>query len=351
MRKSLGLVSALALIGGLAASTTGPHGTLGGGISRILTPAAQAASVEHPAAINASTGNYAVIAPTFLGATGQPFSSIRLFSAVGAAGSTTTSRFSATVVGVPSGQVYGSPVTYSIPHLASISIGINQIVKAAGVGYQSFTNGDTGYAVYLQDADPEAGFQHVVYNGTTQLFENMSNCATPLNAQMIALHNEMVLVNVHTSVGPSHLGTNYPSTMVIYNYYNAPTTYIVSVFNTGGLLINTNANASPTAVTADAGKLTCQLSFTVQANSSRPIAFSEIEQNAACRFDADEDYANVVIAAQTGGPPNAVLTHMIHVSLYNGDTNVSDVCAVNSVTSGAAGGAGGGGGVITSPYL
>ncbi|TAK98330.1 MAG: hypothetical protein EPO08_19345, partial [Rhodospirillaceae bacterium] len=149
MRKSLGLVSALALMGGLAASTSGSNGTVGGGISQMLAPVAEAASVEHQTAINASTGNYAVVAPTFLGDANGAFSVIRLISAVGAAGSSTTSTFSLTVVGNNSGQVYGAPFTVAVPHLATIGIGLSDIVKDAGATYKAFTNGDTGYAIYI----------------------------------------------------------------------------------------------------------------------------------------------------------------------------------------------------------
>jgi hypothetical protein len=205
MRKTLGLVSALALVAGLTASATGPHGTVGQKFSPVGK--AFAAQVFKEQSINATTGNYAVIAPTFFTTTGaSPQSYFRFFNGAGAAGSATLSTFRITIVGDKTGNVYGAPFNISIPHMASPQYSINDLVTLAGSTLGALSGGDTGYSVYVSNADSESGVMHAVYDWGSHLFEDMSMCNTEINAQMTALHNEVVLTNVHTSkVGGGNL--------------------------------------------------------------------------------------------------------------------------------------------------
>jgi hypothetical protein len=339
MRKTLGLVSALALVAGLAAGATGPHGIAGQKFSPVGK--ANAAQVFKEQAINGTTGNYAVIAPTFYTTTTSgPNSYIRFFNGAGAAGSSTTSTFRITVVGDKTGNVYGAPFNIAIPHMASPQYSMNQLVTLAGATLGNLSGGDTGYVLYVSNADSEAGYMHAVYDFTSKLFENMSMCNTEINAQMTSLHNEVVLTNVHTSNVGS--GT-YPSTIRIHNYYNVPITYTITVFDAG-------ADLTPSLTpTATAGTQICKLTGnTVAANTTLTIPVTNIEANAACSAISTATHINVVIADQSGGAPNAVPTDTIFVADYSGSTGMSMTCAVNPVSTTSAGG---GGGVIISPYL
>jgi hypothetical protein len=284
-----------------------------------------------------------VIAPTFFTTTGtSPHSYFRFFNGAGAAGSTTTSTFRITIVGDKTGNVYGAPFNIAIPHMASPQYSINDLVTLAGSVLGNLTGGDTGYSVYVSNADSEAGVMHAVYDWGSHLFENMSMCNTEINAQMTALHNEVVLTNVHTSkVG----GGAYPSTIRLHNYYDVPITYTITVFDAG-------ANLTPSLTPAsDAGTLICKLpGNTVAANTTLTIPMMNIEGNPACGAISAATHVNVVIADQSGGTPNAVVTDTIYVADYNGNANMSMTCAVNPVSTTTTGG-GGGGMPPISPYL
>jgi len=337
-RKALGMVSALALITGLTSSATGPVGAWVKAAFQGVIASAQAQ--ERAAAINATTGNYAVIAPVFTSSNG-PFSFIRLINAAGTDG--TMSTFSITIVGAQTGQTYGQPFTVQVPHLGGSQFGIDQLVKLSGATFNSFSGGDTGYAIYVQNTDSEAGYQHVVFNPVSQLFENISTCNSLLNEQMSSLHNELVLGYIHTSKGTVKPGTTYPSSVQIHNYYNVPITYTLTVFNAGG---QTNGVSSSTS-----GNVSCQIrNKTIPANTTLTLSeATDIEGNSQCTFYSDEDYINITIAERTGGPPNAVPMHLVHASAYGSDVNITDICAVNKITPASTGttGIGGGG----SPYL
>jgi hypothetical protein len=343
MRKTIGFVSALALMAGLAASATGPKSM----VRQALSPISGANAVEHQSAINATTNNYAVIAPTFYNQAldfKTPHSFIRFYNGAGLAGSTTTSRFSITIVGDKSGAAYGSSFNLDIPHMASIQYGIHELVSRAGVTPGTFNGGDTGYVVYVQNSDKEAGFQHAVYDGNSNLFENMSMCNTNINQQMSTLHNELVLTNIHTSVGPNKIGQKYPSTIRVHNYYNTPINYTLTVFNAG--VQNSNGT-----IPANAGTQICKIAGNmVAANTTMTIPVTSIEGNAACSSITSADYLNVVISDASGGAPNAVVGQTIAVLDFQGNnTSMTPTCAVNAVSTQATGG--GGGGVIVSPYL
>ena len=309
-RKALGMVLALALIAGLISS---------------------AQAQERAAAINATTGNYAVIAPIFTSGSG-PFSYIRL---VYAGDQNTTSTYSITIVGAQTGQVYGHSFTVQVPHMGGAQFAIDQLVQFAGATFNSFSGGDSGYAVYIQDTDPEAGYQHVVFNQVSQLFENISTCGSLLNEQVVAGHNQLVLSYIHTSKGPVKPGTTYPSAIQIHNYYNVPITYTITVFNAG----SQTHSVSPASTS---GLQSCQIrNNTIPANTTMTLSESTIEANSSCTFFSDEDYINLTIADQTGGPPNAVATHLVHASAYGSDVTLTDVCAVNKVVPVSTGATGG----------
>jgi hypothetical protein len=258
-----------------------------------------------------------------------PESFIRLFNGTGTAANPTTSTFIVTLVGIPSGTIYGTPLSVAVPRLAAIQLSIAELYNLTGAGPP--TGSDTSFAVYLQNPDSEAGYQHVVYDFTSTLFENMSICSAALNEQMIPLHNEIVVTNVHTSKVASN---EFPSTIRIHNYSPVPTTYTLTVYNAGG-----RTNASGLVLQSDSGKLTCTLTGnTVAANSTLSIPFSTIESTPGCTLDSDESYADVVVAESSGTKaPNASVSHLIAAGTFQGNNlNMTPVCAVNPAAGGSS---------------
>ena len=105
--------------------------------------------------------NYAVVAPISTGADGN-VSFLRLINDTASA-----STFAVSVVGSPSGRVYGT-ASIQAPAGASPQYAIATILSLANAG--ALSGGDTGYALYLQDAD-QVGFQHVIFSAASGFFE------------------------------------------------------------------------------------------------------------------------------------------------------------------------------------
>ena len=134
----------------------------------------------------------------------------------------------------------------------------------------------------------------------------------------------------------------YPSTIRLHNYYNVPITYTFTVFDAGA---NLTSQLTPAP---NAGTLICQLpGNTVLPNTTYVVPMTSIESNPACGAISAATHVNVVIADQSGGTPNAIVTDTIYVADYNGNTAMSMTCAVNPVSAPS----GGGGPPPPSPYL
>jgi hypothetical protein len=270
-----------------------------------------------------STKHYAIIAPLFLGtqSAGGSQSFIRLFNGK----VTGSSTFTVTVVGEPSGRVMGNALTIPVPKLSSIQYSIQEITSFASAG--SFTAGDSNYALYIQNSDSEAGYQHAVYDWSNNYFENASNCTSTVNEQMLALHNALVIPSVHTSKAG---GGNFPSTIVVHNYGPVAANYELDIYNAG----DHNPGSANTFI-SNAGKHTCGYQTgSIAANASRSFNFqTNIETTSDCQIDSDQTYANIVLTNLSGGPPNATVQHNIRVSAFNGVSNFSAVCAINKIAN------------------
>lgn len=270
-----------------------------------------------------STKHYAIIAPLFLGTQGAGGSQsfIRLFNGK----VTGSSTFTVTVVGEPSGRVMGNALTIPVPKLSSIQYSIQEITSFASSG--SFTAGDTNYALYIQNSDAEAGYQHAVYDWSNNYFENASNCTSTINEQMLALHNALVIPSVHTSKAG---GGNFPSTIIVHNYGPVAANYELDIYHAGD-----HVQGSANTFISNSGKHTCGYQTgSIAANASRAFTFqTNIETTTDCAIDSDQTYANIVVTNLSGGPPNATVQHNIRVSAFNGVSNFSAVCAVNKVAN------------------
>jgi hypothetical protein len=286
---------------------TGP----GVGIERPATfPAPSASGVEKPAALNGTL--YAVIAPAYHNPSSTE-SYIRLFN-----GGSTTSTFSVTVVGSPSGQNYGT-ANIQVPRSASPQYSLTQIRTLANAG--GLRPGDDRFSLYIQNPEPTAGYQHVIYNAQTTFFENASVCANLLNQAIAAAgFNTAVLTNVHTSRLAS-----YPSEVTLHNYWNAPVTYRVTVIdNNTGAVLGTPVNIQTAA------------------NASYAMPMSFFEAQAGVTPNASQSHVNLFVTDPTGGPAYNVLGQGIVNQASNAQINMSTVCAVNAALN-SGGGIGGGG--------
>ena len=264
-----------------------------------------AAQIEKPAALNGTL--YAVVAPTY---TGSTTSFIRLFN-----GATNSSTFSITVVGSPSGRTMGT-ATIQVPSNAAPQYPLSDIVAAASAG--GLTNGDTSYALYIQNADSTAGYQHVTFNRGNLFFENNSICKQLLSPTVVAINNAQVLTNVHTS----RLSA-FPSTITLSNYWNGPVTYRLTVRDavTGGMIGQVNVQAA--------------------ANATYAIPESQLESQIPFTPTSSQSHVNVFIVDASGSAPNAVSGVSITNNTLAAEINMSTACAINALPSSGTGGDGG----------
>jgi hypothetical protein len=272
------------------------------GIERPSGPTTEgkASSREKSSALNGTL--YSVIAPTYDGTGTGTLSFIRLFN-----GAQQTSTFSVTVVGSPSGRTYGS-ANIAVPRSASLQEDLGRILARASAG--PLTGGDTGYALYVQNADTASGWQHVTYNDGNKFFENHSVCGTLLNQQIASISSTQVLINVHTS----RLSA-YPSRIQIHNYWNAAVTYRVTIID---------------AVT---GAVINAFNVATAANASYDIPMSQVESQINFVPTAAQNHVNVFVTDPSGAPPYEVLGHTIMNSALGASLNLSTACAVNALSS------------------
>ena len=255
---------------------------------------------------------YAVIAPVFDGSNvTQSF-----FRFVN--GSSATSTFSVTVVGSPSGDTYGTGMI-DVPMRGSPQFSLGGIRDLTGA--PALQNGDTAYALYIQNADQGSGYQHVIFNNANSFFENASICNTNFDEVLKNISNSKVLTNVHTS-----LLAAWPSQVEIHNFWNASVTYLVSV------------------IEAVSGDVMGQVNVQMDANSSYSMPFTFFEDSVGWEPASGELHANLVVSDPTGASPNIVLGHFILNNAFNASLNMSMACAVNEVEDDPLGGGFGGGG-------
>lgn len=199
-------------------------------LGQFATPA----KAESQAALNGAL--YTVISHMYAGEGGS-LSYVRLVNSAD-----TKNKFSISVVGSPSGRTYGT-TDIEVNPSASPQYSLTQILSLAGAG--NLTGGDTGYSLYLQNPEHLTGYQHVVFNGVTRSFENASACSSLLIQHQIPEALSVTLPNVHTS-----RLAEYPSQVLIHNYWDLPVTYRVTVADavTGNVIgavdIATAANSS-----------------------------------------------------------------------------------------------------------
>ena len=216
-----------------------------------------------PEALNNSF--YNVIAPGFDGTNG-PQSFVRLANNGGA-----TTTFTVTVVGSPSGQVYGSG-QIQVASKASTQFPLSTLVAAAHAG--PLVNGDTSYALYMQDSDALLSFQHAVYNATNGDFYNASLCHFDSATDYTALNS--FLTNVHTSAFAA-----YPSQIYVHNYGTSAATYDVTIYD------------------ATTGSKIGTVPLLIAANATYSAPFTWYQQQLNWSPTSNQPYANMAFSPQS----------------------------------------------------
>jgi len=242
----------------------------------------------------------AAITPLYDGSSGSLQSYLRLYNA-GEAPSTFTVR----VVDTTSGTTLGA-ASLAVPAGASVqypvAAGANAIYTLAGVAA-----GGTK-ALYVENADPLAGYQHVSFNTVSALFENNSVCRTSMS-QQLAAQGRQALTNVHSS----RFAGTYPSAVTLHNSASAPTSVQV------------------TARDAATGTALGQINRTIGAHGTATIAPGDVE--AALGIATPPLHYNLEVS---GAAAPVALAHTIGVAQLGGEVNMSEICAVNAIEKSAA---------------
>ncbi len=275
--------------------------------TNVLVPSTEnsdaVAAVEHQANLDATAGQYAIVAPTFTGSNGTT-SYLRLVNNGGeATGVFVATTYTIKVVGSPSGVVYGT-ATFTVPANASVQYSISEILTGAGVA--GLTGGDTAYSLYIQDPDKGTGFMHVIYNGANGFFENLSACQNYVAADS----KRKFLFNMHTSVLAS-----YPTTIYMHNYSPTAVTYMVTVSDarTGTSIGSVNVQA--------AGNETV----------SKPMSY--FEQQLGWTPNANQQHANLSFQAVGLTVAPILVEGVIFNQLLSASINMSAICSINDIVT------------------
>lgn len=262
-----------------------------------------------PAALDASQGQYAVIAPIFAeGPTGNT-SFVRLVNnaGVGSGATFSATTYTISVVGATSGIVYGVASIQVAAH-ASPQYSIDEILTLANT--VPLSNGDTGYALYVRNPDRGTGFMHVIFNGNTGFFENASVCQGYVQADTEAKY----LFNIHTSL----IG-GYPTQIYMHNYASSAVTYRVTVRDA-----RTGAAVGVTDVA-------------MAANSTTSRSVAAFEQLVGWTPTGDQGHANLSFEAI--GLDVAPILVSAFVTNRGTLVNMSAICQINEIVDDSGSGA------------
>jgi hypothetical protein len=261
---------------------------------RVAQATSMPPTIERTQAATATLNSnfYNVIGPTFNGSDGNQ-SFIRLGN-----GGAATTTFTITVVGSPSGTVYGTGQV-QVPPSASPQYSLSTILTTTGAG--PLANNDTSYSLYIQDPDSALSFQHVIFNGSNLFFENVSECHFAPTGDYSGLNGK--LANVHTTVL-----SGYPAQIYIHNYAKAAATYNVSIYdNNTGTLIGT-------------------VPLTLQANSTYATPFSWFQQQLNWTPSSTQQHANMSFSPVSPATFQIELGDYIYNQQLQAYVNMSQRC-------------------------
>lgn len=241
---------------------------------------------------------YTVVAPIFDGSDGN-VSYIRFPNGSGA-----TAVTSVTVVGSPSGDIYGT-FDLTVQNLASPQYSIGDILNLAGA--PALSNGDDNYSLYLRSpsAGNYVGFQHVIYNASNGFFENVSVCTFDPLIEYSAINRS--LINIHTSVLAA-----YPATVFVHNYLNAPVTYTAAITD------------------ARTGNIEGFVDISMAANGSYAVPFTFFEDLIDWTPASNQQHANMIFQQSSTVGYYAVVGQAIQNSAFNSLVNMTQTCGLNN---------------------
>ena len=255
-------------------------------------PAPVPVAKEKPSAVNGLL--FTAITPIFTGQNSN-FSYIRLPN-----GDSVNQSTLIGIIGATTGTVYGQ-VTYTVPPGASPQYGIGDIELAAGI---------TGtinepISLYVENPNPLAAFQHVIFNSSSLFFENASVC-TWLNGHNYHYLNQGV-TNVHTTAIPG-----YPSLVTLHN------------------LLNSSVGMALDVYLASSGRHLGRYSGTATANTTYAIPMATIQTAIGWIPGATDYHVNIVVTATTTGTQfYAVAGQQIYNSVLQTYINMSEICPIN----------------------
>jgi hypothetical protein len=212
-----------------------------------------------------------------------------------------TATVSATLVGSPSGNTYGT-TQISISNHASKQIAVTDLLSA--IGLLGPSGSDDRIGVYLKSDAAPVAVQHVLYSQNTGFFENMTTCQNSSVSDTNA-----ALMNVHTTSI-----SDYVSYVTIYNYANTPAVYDVQVYE------------------AATGAVKGLVSVTVDPNSTFEQPFSWFQDQLQWTPTATEYHANVVAFPESGSR-GALIFHTVYNSKIGVYLNLTNFCTVESSAS------------------
>lgn len=267
------------------------------------------AEIEKPQAIDGTT--YAVI-PGLINYINNTASFIRFFN-----GGYAATNFTLTIVNPVTSAQVGSVATISVPARAAKIISIKDLL---GSSYANANVADgSAYTAYLQSSEPLAGYQHIVFNGNKNLFENGTTCSNLLNTATLAYRNQLTVLGL-TTINLSSGSVSYPSNVGVHNYSSSSQTYEFTVIN------------------ADTGEqMGDPYERTVGANQSFSIPFyapanpqGSLQSMVGWQPTSSELWANVLITEKTGVRPLAIATGAISNTELAGSSNMSTACAITA---------------------
>ena len=266
------------------------------------TPAAShAADIEKAQAIDGTSG-YGVVYGA-VDNVNRTSSAIRFYN-----GSLSAATFEMTIVNVSTGAQVGNTKSFTMTANESQIYFISTLLGSQFVN-ATVTTGQV-YAVYIKSSERLAGYQHILYNGNTDLFENPTVCTTPYNQTSLASNNSIVLLNIPTTKLPQYPG-------------------IVLIHNVSAVAVNLNLTVF-SSVTASAKG---DIQVTIQPNRSYSNTITNLQNSTSWSPSTDELWAHVVITDSNGGAPQVLASTLINNTALQGNIGLTTACAINAPIS------------------
>lgn len=236
-----------------------------------------------------------IVAPIFSGSGGNT-SYLRIFNP-GSASTTATVMFR----GNASSQLLGQ-ATVTVPAKASPQWSISQLLTLANLTQNTLGE----YSLRIRRGTSLLAFQHIIYNSTSNFFQNVTVCAPVDDASLNSLGS--YLINLHTGAI-----AGFPSKVVLQNPAAAAVTTRLRLFDAG--------------TGADLG---VSESITMAAGETRSLSLNSLAEGMDLVFTASQFHINV--RAEVGSLPyrGFNMAHAVDNVELNQYLNLTPFCPVPS---------------------